>query len=334
MAPVRFGMIACSSVGRRRFLPALGLSTVARLDRIGSRDAAKAERYAREFGCEKHGDYAEVLADPEVDAVYISTPPLLHEEWVLKTLASRKHVLCEKPAFGSFAAAVRAAGSSRENGVRLMEGYAFKHHPQHQTVRALIDSGRIGKPRFFQAEFTYPRPPENDIRLDPKLGGGVFHDSAGYPVAAALLQMPGRPASVCCRMGYDMSAGVDDACSLWLGSSGGEMAQMLVAFGAQYRSRYAVTGTAGRIEVERAFAVPPQQSATVTLETDAGTERINLEPADQFRLMIDAFCLEIGGAPTVHRDYEADLLRQHAVMDAAWRSHAEGRTIDLNSYGL
>jgi dTDP-3,4-didehydro-2,6-dideoxy-alpha-D-glucose 3-reductase len=332
MAPVRFGIIACSSVGRRRFLPALSVSSAARLERMGSRDAAKAERYAREFGCAKHGDYAGVLADPEVDAVYISTPPLVHEEWVLKALASRKHVLCEKPAFGNFAAAAQAVERGRENGVRLMEGYAFTHHPQHQAVRSLMDSGRIGQPRFFQAEFTYPRPPENDIRLNPKLAGGVFHDSAGYPVAAAMLQMPGQPTAVCCRMGYDARAGVDDACSMWLGFSGGEMAQMLVAFGAQYRSRYAVIGTTGRVEVERAFAVPPQQSTTVTLETDAGTERLNLDPADQFRLMIDDFCAEIVGGTVVRRDFEAELLRQQVVMDAAWRSQNEGRTVDLTAY--
>src|SRR5208283_100283 len=91
----------------------------------------------------------------------------------------------------------------RAAGVRLLEGYAFKFHPQHAFVRSLIEQGRTGRPRLFTAEFTYPRPPENDIRLNPRLDGGVFRDSAGYPVAAALLQIAGRPVSIFCQMSHD-----------------------------------------------------------------------------------------------------------------------------------
>lgn len=333
MPPVRFGIIACSSVARRRFLPALGASTTARLERVGSRDAAKAERFAREFSCAKHGDYESVLNDPEVDAVYVSTPPSLHEEWVLRALDSGKHVLCEKPAFPTFAAASEAGKRSRANGVRLMEGYVFKFHPQHATVRSLIEQGRIGKPRFFQAEFTYPRPPEDDIRLNPALEGGVFRDSAGYPVAAALLQMPGEPEAVFCQLGFDSAAGVDNALCLWMRFTSGETAQMLVAFGAQYRSRYAIVGTQGRIELERAFAVPPQSNAIIALETDAGVEKISVGAVDQFRLMADGFAAQISGAEP-RKDFETDLLRQHAVMDAAARSHREKRMVDLSEYRL
>ncbi len=334
MAPVRFGILACSSVARRRFLPALVGSSSGGLERVGSRDPAKAEQYAREFGCGKHGDYDAVLADPEVDAVYVSTPPTLHEEWVLKALACGKHVLCEKPAFPSVAAALRAIECSRASGVRLMEGFAFKFHPQHKAVRRLIAGGHIGTVRFFHGEFTYPRPPENDIRLKPELAGGVMHDSAGYPLAAALLQMPGKPDAVSCRIGVDTKSAVDDSCCAWLSFSGGEQAQMLVAFGVHYRSRYAVIGTEGRIEVERAFAVPPNLNTTVILETDAGTERFTIDPADQFRLMIDHFSAEIRGDGGDAESFGQELLLQHAVMAAAERSHREGRIIELASYPI
>ena len=87
MAAVQFGIIACSSVARRRFLPALKLATGAQLARVGSRDAVKAESFAREFSCPKHGTYESVLADPEINAVYISTPPTLHSEWVHRAAA-------------------------------------------------------------------------------------------------------------------------------------------------------------------------------------------------------------------------------------------------------
>ncbi len=334
MSPVRFGIIACSSVARRRFLPALAASQQAQLVHVGSRDLAKARQFAGEFSSAKFGDYDAVLADPEVEAVYISTPPTLHADWVLKAVAAGKHVLCEKPAFGDFRTAVTIIDRCRAAGVRLAEGYSFRWHPQHAVVRSLMEQGRIGQPRFFSAEFTYPRPPQHDIRLSPELAGGVFRDSAGYPVAAALLQMPGRPVSVFCQLEQDATTGVDDAFSLWLRFAPGQTAQMLVAFGAHYRSRYAIAGTQGRVEVERAFSVGPQMKTTIAVETEAATERIAIAPDDQFRLMVDDFSAQIRGQGSGNREFELDILRQHEVMDAAARSHREERVIALSDYQL
>lgn len=333
-SPVRFGIIACSSVAQRRFLPALLTSKQAQLVHVGSRDPAKAAQCAREFSCAKSGDYDAVLADPEVEAVYISTPPSLHEEWVRKAVAKGKHVLCEKPAFDDFPSAVDFVERSRSAGVRLAEGYSFRWHPQHAAVRSLIENGRIGQRRFYSAEFTYPRPPEGDIRLNPGLDGGVFRDSAGYPVAAALMQMPGPPVSIFCQLGQDRATGVDDAFSLWMRFASGETAQMLVAFGTHYRSRYAIAGTHGRVEMERAFSVGPQMETIIALETDAGLEKITIEPDDQFRLMVDDFSTQIRVEASSRTDFETDLLLQHAVMDAAARSHREERVIALSDYQL
>ncbi len=340
MGVVQFGIIACSSIARRRFLPALKLASGAQLGRIGSREVAKAALFAREFGAPRHGTYEDVLADPEVNAVYISTPPPLHAEWVHKAAAAGKHVLCEKPAFSSGIEALEAVQACRAAGVRLMEGYVPKFHPQHARVRMLVAEGRIGVPKFFEAEFTYPRPAgADDIRLKPELLGGVFHDSAGYPVAAALMHLPGWPVSVSCVQSRDAASGVDDGCSITLQFSGGEIANLFAGMGLQYRSRYAIAGTGGRIELERAFAVVPDMKTTIALETNAGVEKIVLEPADQFRLMIEDFAAQIGGdrsagglsasssAPA--RDYENDLLRMQAIMDAAAQSARERRTVEI-----
>jgi NDP-hexose-3-ketoreductase len=329
MAEVEFGIIACSSVARRRFLPALKLAAGARLARIGSRDPVKAASYAREFVCPQFGDYESVLADPAINAVYISTPPTLHAEWVYKAAAAGKHVLCEKPAFCNGAEAQKAVAACRLNGVRLLEGYAFKYHPQHALVRDLIASGRIGTPRFFTAEVTYPRPPDSDIRLKPELGGGVFHDSAGYPVAAAMLQLGAAPISVSCTQGRDSVSGVDDSAAITLSFASGVIAHLYAAYGVNYRSRYSIAGTLGRIDVERAFAVPPDKAVTVVVETAAGVEQIDLEPADQFRLMTEEFCTVIKGDSESTTRYEADLLRQQSVMDAVARSADEKRTINI-----
>ncbi len=329
MAAVQFGIIACSSVARRRFLPALKLASGAQLARIGSRDAVKAEAFAREFSCPKHGSYEAVLADPQINAVYISTPPTLHAEWVHIAAAAGKHILCEKPSFGSGDEARKAVAACRAAGVRLFEGYAFKYHPQHALVHSLIAAGRIGTPRFFSAEFTYPRPPANDMRLKPELAGGVFHDSAGYPVAAALMQIPSASVSVQCEQSRDAATGVDDSVAITLKFSGGEIAHLYAAFGVNYRSRYAVAGTSGRIEVERAFAVPTDKPAAVTIETDSGVEKLMVEPADQFRLMIEDFCATISSSVAANNNFESDLLRLQSVMDAAARSAREKRSVEI-----
>jgi NDP-hexose-3-ketoreductase len=331
MAPVRFGIIACSSVARRRFLPALRASKLGRLEHVGSRDRFKAQQLGREFNCPKSGSYDEVLANPDVEAVYISTPPSHHDEWVNKSLRAGKHVLCEKPAFRDYRSAAEAIQRCRTAKLRLIEGYSFQWHPQHARVRALIAEHRIGQPRFFHAQFTYPRPQPNDIRLNPELAGGVFHDSAGYPVAAALLQMCAAPELVFSQAGQDTVAGVDNSLSVML-RFGSQIAQLLAAFDTHYRSRYSILGTRGRIEVLRAFSVAPDYKATVLLETDAGEERLSLEPSDQFQLMVEDVCLHIRGAGS--RDFESELLRQHAVMDAAARSNREQRAVALSEYNL
>src|SRR3954471_21329921 len=105
MPPVRFGIIACSSVAKRLFIPALQASSTARLERVGSRDPKKAAQYASALSCPKFGNYDDVFNDPEVDAVYVSLPSVLHDEWVLKAADRGKHIICEKPAFADYSAA-------------------------------------------------------------------------------------------------------------------------------------------------------------------------------------------------------------------------------------
>ena len=191
-AVVRFGILGCSSVAQRRFLPALQKSSRARLERVGSRTPAKGTEFARKFQCAKAGSYDDVLDDPEVDAIYLSLPVALHEEWLRKAAQRKKHVLCEKPAFAAYPTAFETVQFFRSCGARLMEGYMFRYHPQHALVKQLVKEGRIGEVRSFTGEYAVPRPPAEDIRFKPELGGGVLLDAGGYPPAAAMWQLPRR----------------------------------------------------------------------------------------------------------------------------------------------
>ena len=325
---VRLGLIACSSIARRRFVPALKMSTVARLERIGSRDPAKAEKFAGDFGCAKFGSNEAVLTDPDVDAVYISTPIALNEHWARLAAQHNKHILCEKSSFQGHATAHDVLQLCAAKKVRFMEAFSFRYHPQHALVQKLIAEGRIGTPRIFHGELTYPKPPTGDFRHDAKLGGGVFYDGGCYPIAAALTAMPSAPVSVSGQLHFESETKVDDTVAVTIVFAGGEVGQCAAGFGLHYRSRYSITGTEGRIELERAFSVLPDLATVAVLETKAGIERITVPPVDQFRLMIDDFANEISGVKR-ERDFEGQCLKQCAVMDAAWRSNREGRTINL-----
>jgi predicted dehydrogenase len=330
MTRVRFGLIGCSSIARRRLAPALAASNVATLENVGSREAKKAAQFACEFNCPKSGSYESVLADPNVDAVYISTPPALHEPWVRAAAAHGKHILCEKPAFTNLRAAAEMVELCRRQNVRLMEGYMFSYHPQHAAVRSLLVAGRIGELRVVQGEFTCPPPAAGSFRHSRELGGGVFSDAAGYPVAAAMLLFQAAPVSVFCQLEMDSKNGVDNLVSLALNFPGGRTAQLLAGYGLHYRSRYAALGSAGRIEATRAFAVPPDLETKIIVESGADTETISVAPADQFELMLQDFCAQLQNPSAGAESFEEKLLRQHAVMAAAWRSHLEKRLVLLS----
>lgn len=333
MPKVRFGILACSSVARRRTIPAILAAANAHLERIGSRSLEKAQRYAAEFGCGKSGTYEDVLRDDAVDAIYISTPPAEHEHWILEAARYGKHVYCEKPAVGSYAAACRITELFAAKGLRIMEGYMFRYHPQHRVVQDLIRGGRIGVPKLFQGWYLYPYPQGGNFRLQRTLGGGVFRDAAGYLVAAVMDIFSEKPTSVFCDMTTCDVSSVDDFVGMLIEFSGGRRAQTAAAFGLQYRSRYAITGTAGRVEVQRAFAVGADQAATIVLETDQKEETIEVSAADQFKLMIDDFSGELLGQSSEKR-FEQRLLDHHQVMDAALRSYREKRRVLLNEYSL
>jgi len=327
--PIRFGLIGCSSIARRRFAPALNKSSLASLERIGSRDAGKAEQFARELGAPKWGSYEEVMTDPNVDAVYISTPPSLHESWVRMAAEHGKHIFCEKPAFPNYRTAVEMVELCRRSKVCLMEGYVFGYHPQHALVRKLLDENKIGKPRVIQGEFAMPWPVEGNYRLQRELGGGVFIDAAGYPMAAAMLLFQAMPVSVFCQIQTDAN-GVDHAASVILNFPGDQIAHCLAIYQVHYRSHYLVLGPEGTIEATRAFAVQPDASTEIILETKSEKKALTVPPADQFVLTIDDFCTEIMQSRFPSQIFEERLLRQHAVMDAALLSHSEQRPVLLS----
>jgi predicted dehydrogenase/aryl-alcohol dehydrogenase-like predicted oxidoreductase len=185
---LNWGVIGPGRIARA-FAGQLSQSRTGRLVAVGSRDAERAAAFVAGFGpARAHDSYQKVLADPEVEAVYIATPHPAHPEWVIRAAEAGKHILCEKPLAVTWAHAMAAIEAARRHDVFLMEAYMYRCHPQIDTLRTLIQDGAIGTIHQIQASFAFATQRNPTGRLfAPELAGGGILDVGGYPVSAARL---------------------------------------------------------------------------------------------------------------------------------------------------
>jgi predicted dehydrogenase len=309
-AAVGVGVLGCSDIARRKFLPALAKCDRALLAAVSSRSPAKAAAFAVGRHCLRL-THEELLASPAVDMIYLSLPNHLHEEWTLRALEAGKHVICEKPLSTSLAAAERMLAAAGQHDRLLYENQMFLFHPQHAVVKSLLTSGRLGRVTALRCFFGFPLPSAGNFRLDPRQGGGAFHDLARYPLGAAVHLLQGTPG------GFRGNA-------LWRGdlnvavhgtalTAADESLTFSLAFGQQYESLYEVIGECGKIRLERAFTTPPDYGNRIILTTADGITEIPVAAADHFQLMIDSIAATIqSGSSYAHFNTRAALIARLA----------------------
>ncbi len=319
MKSLKFGIIGCSRIAKRSVIPAIIKSNFAELEIIGSRSSDKAKEFAKEFNCEKFGTYEDVISSDSVDVVYISTPIDTHAEWSNKATAAGKHVYVEKSSTYNLKTAEKMVESAKENNVRLMEGFMFRFHPQHQKVKELIKEGKIGEIRSFNGIFGFPAFPEGDIRYN----SGFLRDSGCYPICASRMIFDEEPLGVSCIQKMIPESSVDVGGSAILFYKNGKTATITYSNGSYYQARYEVWGTDGVISLDRAYSVPPDFTTKVILQYNTEnnwdgrhTETFEIEPKDHFLEMLDTFCMEITGIKKAPFDFEQELLNQAKVMFA------------------
>ena len=184
MRRVRWGVLGTADIARGQTIPGMQLAEHCELYAIAGRKLEKAKLYQEEFGFRKaYGSYDELLADPEVEAVYIPLPNDIHCEWSVKALKAKKHVLCEKPLAVSEAQAKEMFRAAEENGVMLMEAFAYLHSPFVKAVKAELDAGVIGEIRYMESAFITGRRPDTDIRLRRETYGGALYDLGCYAIS-------------------------------------------------------------------------------------------------------------------------------------------------------
>ena len=319
MESLKFGIIGCSRIAKRSVIPAIIKSDFAELEIIGSRSSDKAKEFAKEFNCKKFGTYDDVISSDSVDVVYISTPIDTHAEWSNKATAAGKHVYVEKSSTDNLKTAEKMVESAKENNVRLMEGFMFRFHPQHQKVKELIKEGKIGEIRSFNGIFGFPAFPEGDIRYD----SGFLRDSGCYPICASRMIFDEEPLGVSCIQKMIPESSVDVGGSAILFYENGKTATITYSNGSYYQAKYEVWGTDGVISLDRAYSVPPDFTTKVTLQYNTEnnwdgrhTETFEIEPKDHFLEMLDTFCMEITGTKKAPFDFEQELLNQAKIMFA------------------
>ena len=283
---VRVGLLGCSDIARRKFLPALCTSNVAELVAVASRDGGAGQ------GCAVLG-YDGLLSSQDVELIYLSLPNHLHEEWSIRALERGKDVICEKPLALSAASAERMLAAAEANGRLLYENIMYLHHPQHAAVRGLIAEGTIGRVTTLRTVFAIPLPQQGNFRLDPARGGGAFHDLVRYPLSAALYFLQAPPADF---RGFSLErSGLTLAVHGLARTAADETFVFTVAFGQQYESYYELIGEEGKIRVDRAFTTPAELANRIMVLRGGDDASFTHPPADHFGLMLDHVCALVRG---------------------------------------
>ncbi len=197
MRKIRWGVLGTADIARGATIPGMQQAEHCELYAVAGRKPEKAESFRDTFGFRKaYGSYGELLADPEVEAVYIPLPNHLHCEWAVKAMQAKKHVLCEKPLGLSEEQAAAMFRAAEENGVLLMEAFAYLHSPFIQAVKAELDAGTIGEIRYLESAFVTGGRPDTDIRMNRETGGGAMYDLGCYTVSMAMRMLEKEPETV------------------------------------------------------------------------------------------------------------------------------------------
>jgi len=319
---IRWGVLSTANIGRVAVIPAIQHSANGELVAVASRDRQKAQEFAKKLGIPaSYGSYEALLSAEDVDAVYIPLPNSMHREWTIKASEKKKHVLCEKPLAMNSAECVEMERSAQINGVKLMEAFMYRFHPQTQKVLDLVRSGAIGELRLIHSAFTFRVSNPANIRLQPQLGGGSLMDVGCYCVNISRTIAGQEPVEVQAYANWG-STGVDDQMLAYLRFRNGLLAQFDCSLILSRREFYQLVGKEGTIDVPVAF-LPDATEATIKLCKDGKEENHVVPGVDEYRLMVEHFanCI-LNNIPPRYPPSEA--AANMRVIDALYRSARKG----------
>jgi predicted dehydrogenase len=327
---IRWGVLSTAAIGQKKVIPGMQLGQYTSIDAIASRDLAKAQEAAAALGIPKaYGSYEELLADPDIDAIYNPLPNDLHVPWTIKAAEAGKHVLCEKPISLTAAEAETLLAVRARTGVKIGEAFMVRLHPQWLRLRELIAEGRIGELRSVAGFFSYFNINPANIRNKVDAGGGALMDIGCYLIQASRFAFAQEPARVVASIDRDPAMHTDRLTSAILEFPGGGQSIFTCSTQLVPYQRLQFLGAKGRIELEVPVNVAPDRPTRLLIDSGAdlfgGGITVETFPAcDQYTLQGDAFSKAILDNAEVPVPVE-DAIRNMAVIEAIFRSAGTGR---------
>ena len=328
MTKIRWGVLGAAKIGRTKVIPAMQRSQAGEVTALASRSLETARATAAALGIAKaYGSYEELLADRNVDAVYIPLPNHLHVPWTIKAAEAGKHVLCEKPIALDAGEARSLLAVRDRTGVLIQEAFMVRTHPQWHAVREAVRGGRIGDLRAIQMAFSYFNRDPANVRNQAGIGGGALMDIGCYPIVLSRYLFGEEPLRVVASIDRDPEFGTDRLTSALLEFRGGQAAFTCSTQLVPYQ-RTQVLGTRGRIEVEIPVNAPPDRPCRIFVDDgrDAmgtGVETRTFEVCDQYTLQADLLSRAIREGRPAPESLE-DSVANMEVIDALLRSAGSG----------
>jgi predicted dehydrogenase len=329
MKKVRWGVLSTAKIGTKAVIPAMQLGEHCQVTAIASRSLEKAQAAASQLSIPKaYGSYEELLADAEVDAVYIPLPNHLHVPWSIKALEAGKHVLCEKPIGLSAAEAQELLDAARKHPrLKVMEAFMYRHHPQWRRVRQLMAEGDIGELRMIQSFFSYYNADPNDIRNMADIGGGGLLDIGCYCISLSRFIFDAEPQRVCGIVEYDPQFGVDRLASGLLDFGKGTATFSCATQLAPYQ-RANIFGTEGRVEIELPFSPPADRPSKIWHQRGSEVKEIVPGIYNQYTIQGELFSQAVLSDTEVPTPLE-DAVANMRVIEALIRSAKNGTWVEF-----
>jgi D-xylose 1-dehydrogenase (NADP+, D-xylono-1,5-lactone-forming) len=321
--PVTWGIVSTAHINRK-VIPGAKASAKVELAAVASRSQERAEAYAREWDIPRaYGSYEDLLADPEIEAVYISLPNTMHCEWSIRALEAGKHVLCEKP-LSRHPGEVEAAFAAAERAGRLlMEAFMYRHNPQTSRLQELVSVGAIGELRLVRSTFSYGLYDTDNIRLRTEVEGGALMDVGCYNVSGSRL-LAGEPARVWGEAWYGPT-GTD-----WVFTGTMRFPEDVIATfdcgtGLVERDELEAIGTDGALFVDDPWHC---NKPVIELRREDGVERIEIPYEDSYRLELENLSDAIRGTDIPLLDRK-DALGQARALEALHTSATTNAPVSL-----
>ncbi|HXE24266.1 MAG TPA: Gfo/Idh/MocA family oxidoreductase [Roseiarcus sp.] len=328
MRKVKWGVLGVAKIAVEKVIPAMQRGEASEITGIASRDAGRARAAADRLGIARaFGAYEDLLADPEIEAVYNPLPNELHVPWTLRALAAGKHVLCEKPVALDAGEARQLIEARDRSGKLVAEAFMVRFHPQWRRARELAREGRIGDVRAIQTFFSYRLLDPANVRNRPPGGGGLY-DIGCYAILTARYIFAAEPTRVVATIDWDPDFKTDRLASALVEFPGGRHLTFTVGTQLSAHQRVTIVGDEGRIEVMIPFNAPPDRPTEIAIDDGAdlfgGGRRVETFPVcDQYTLQGDAFSRAVRDGSPLEFGIE-DAVANMGVIDALFRSAKSG----------